>query len=105
MLKVITGQNDTAANVIPQNKKNQYRVDSAMHYNASIKCYVLTIKADKTNVSSTHIEQKTCRTVKYYTTVNRRKYQLHFENVVKSIIVMVRLKADNELKSVMFSGK
>ena len=53
-----------------------------------------------------HIWNKTTyRTVKYYTTVHRRKYQLHFKNVVKSIILMVRLKADNELKSVMFSGK
>jgi len=53
-----------------------------------------------------HIWNKTtCRTVKYYTTVRRRKYQLHFKNVVKSTILMVRLKADDELKSVMFSGK
>ena len=29
----------------------------------------------------------------------------NIKNVVKSIIFMVRLKADNELKSVMFSGK
>ena len=35
MLKVITGQNDTAANVIPQSKKNLYRVDSTMDYNAN----------------------------------------------------------------------
>ena len=54
MLKVITGQNDTAANVIPQNKKSQYKVDSTMQ---ALKFYVLTIKADKTNVSSTHKEQ------------------------------------------------
>jgi len=45
-----------------------------------------------------HIRNKTtCRTVKYNTTVHRRKYQLHFKNVEKSIILMVRLKADNEL--------
>jgi len=50
-----------------------------------------------------HIRNKTtCRTVKYYTAVHRRKYQLHFKNVVKSIILIVRLKADNELKSVMY---
>jgi len=37
-----------------------------------------------------HIWNKTtCRTVKYYTTVHRRKYQLHFKNVVKSIITFM----------------
>ena len=35
-----------------------------------------------------HIWNKTTqRTVKYYTTVHRRKYQLHFKNVVSDCVV------------------
>jgi len=33
------------------------------------------------------------------------RYQSHFKNIVKSINLTVRLKADNELKSIMLLGK
>ena len=98
MPKMITAQKDTAAYVIPQ---NQYRVNSTMHYNAETqKVYVLTIKSNKTHETSADIEQSDVTR-----RCTARKYQSHFKNVVKSIILMVRLKTDNELKSVMFSGK
>jgi len=78
MLKVITGQNDTAANVIPQNIKNQYRVDSTMQYNVSIKMLCINDKKPIKVIKlmyQVHIWNKTTyRTVKYYTTVHR-KYQ------------------------------
>ena len=59
MLKVITGQNDTAANVIPQNKIqiNTKLTENCITMHKRKTFYVLTIKTDKTNVSSTHMEQ------------------------------------------------
>jgi len=56
LFKVITGQNNTTAYLIPQ---NQCRVNSTMHYITiySIKYVYTTIKCRKTQVTSTHIEQ------------------------------------------------
>jgi len=74
MLKVITGQNNTAAYVRPHNQCRDY---STMHYNVQAQIYMYTtVECDKTQVTSTHVEQPN---ITHQCTVYR-KHQSHSKN-------------------------